>query len=208
MKLTETKIGEFIDLLKSDQPAPGGGSASALAGAQAMALVIMVCELTLGREKYANFQEDCLSAKEEAEKLLSDLVGAIDEDTQAYNSVAEAFKLPKGTDKEKTKRSAAIQKATVKATEVPLSVMKSAWDGMKIISAIIGKTNPSAMSDLGVAVLNLSSCAKGAWLNVKINLPGIKDEKKSGAFGDEASAIYQSIDKLAEKEYQKISELI
>ena len=206
MKLTDLKVNEYLEILKSDAPAPGGGSASALCGAQGMALLIMVCGLTLGREKYADYQEACAAASENAQGLLKAFINAIDEDTQAYNLVSNAFKMPKETDEQKQERSAAIQAGTIKATQVPLSVMKTAYQGLEIISGVTGKTNSSAMSDLGVAVLNLSACARGAWLNVKINLSGIKDIEKSKRFQEEAQNTHHKIDKIVTELYNSIAE--
>ena len=175
MKLIDLKITEYMDLVKSNSPAPGGGSASALAGAQAMALAIMVCELTIGRPKYAEYEDQCLEKIDESLKILEELKELIDKDTEAYNKVASAFKMAKETEEEKEKRSKAIKEATMLATETPLRTMELSLMGMRIVSFLIGKTNNNAASDLGVAGINLYAAAKGAWLNVNINLPGTKD---------------------------------
>ena len=100
-------VKDYLDLLKSDAPAPGGGSVSALSAAQGVGLVAMVADLTIGREKYAEYEEVCKAAKEEALKLYSELVAGIDKDTEAFNKVSAAYKLPKNTDEEKAARSAA-----------------------------------------------------------------------------------------------------
>jgi formiminotetrahydrofolate cyclodeaminase len=202
MKLTDMRITEYLDILKSEAPAPGGGSASALAGAQGAALISMVCGLTMGKEKYSEYHEACSRAKDKAEKLLVAFIKAIDEDTEAYIMVTGAFKMPKETENEKRVRSGVIQKATIQATKVPLSVMKLAHQGLKIISGLSGKTNPSAMSDLGVAALNLHSCARGAWFNVKINIPGIKDTEISKNFNDEGVKLYRDSEKVAAVLYE------
>ena len=208
MKLIDLKISEYLDILNSEEPAPGGGSASALAGAQGAALIIMVCRLTLGREKYSEFHEVCGKAKEKAEKLLESFISAVDDDTEAFNLVAAAYKMPKDSEKQKEERSSAIAEGTIKSTEVPLSVMKSAREGLEIVSGLAGKTNPGALSDLGVAALNLTSCARGAWLNVKINLPGIKDPEKLKYYHDEATNIYHNVDKIIDELYRNITESI
>ena len=112
MKLVDMTVKDYLDLLKSDAPAPGGGSVSALSAAQGVGLVAMVADLTIGREKYAEYEEVCKAAKEEALKLYSELVAGIDKDTEAFNKVSAAYKLPKNTDEEKAARSAAIREAT------------------------------------------------------------------------------------------------
>ena len=192
-------VKDYLDLLKSDAPAPGGGSVSALSAAQGVGLVAMVADLTIGREKYAEYEEVCKAAKEEALKLYSELVAGIDKDTEAFNKVSAAYKLPKNTDEEKAARSAAIREANVGATEVPFETVKLCLAGLKVTETMVGKSNPNAASDLGVAALNLMAGIRGAWLNVKINLPGIKDEALKAKFEtgeamvDEAYVISKSI---------------
>ena len=208
MKLTDLEVSGYLDILKSEAPAPGGGSASALSGAQGAALIAMVCGLTLGREKYSEYHKTCSEAKEEAECLLDSFIAAVDADTEAYNLVAAAYKMPKESDEQKKERSAAIEEGTNKSTEVPLSVMKMAQEGLEIVSGLIGKTNPGAKSDLGVAVLNLHSCARGAWLNVKINLPGIKDDVRAKQYCEIGIKYYHNIDKLVGELYHGIEESI
>ena len=104
MKLIDLKLDEYLDILISDEPAPGGGSVSALACAQGAALVSMVCDLTTMKKKYADDHELCGQIKEEAVKLYADLKAAIDKDTDAYNLVAAAFKMPKETPEDKAAR--------------------------------------------------------------------------------------------------------
>ena len=110
MKLIDMQVKEYLDVLKSDAPAPGGGSVSALAGAQGVALFMMVADLTLGKEKYVDYQEVCREAKEKGAALYEELVASVDKDTEAFNLIAAAFKMPKKTDEEK----AARKKATVR----------------------------------------------------------------------------------------------
>lgn len=203
MKLVDMTVRDYLDLLKSDAPAPGGGSVSALSAAQGVGLVAMVADLTIGREKYAEYEQVCKEAKEEALKLYEALVAAIDEDTEAFNKVSAAYKMPKDTDEQKAARSAAIRKANVGATQVPYETIKLCLAGLKVTETMVGKSNPNAASDLGVAALNLMAGIRGAWLNVKINLPGIKDEaakaqfKKGAEMVDEAyvlaSRIYEEV---------------
>lgn len=205
MKLVELTVNGYLDVLKSDAPAPGGGSVSALAGAQGTGLLMMVCDLTIGKEKYADCQELCLQAKEKATSLQAALTEAIDKDTEAFNLVSDAFKMPKGTDEEKKARSAAIAQGTLVATEVPFGVMNMAYEGLQLIQSVVGKSNPNAASDLGVAVLNLITCIKGAWLNVKINLPGVKDEAKKAAFQEDGAKLVEAAETLANELYLEIA---
>jgi len=205
VKLIDSKVGDYLDIVKSDEPAPGGGSASALIGAQGMALLVMVCELTLKKEKYSQYHDDCLRGKEASQKLLNDLIKYFDEDTEAYAMAAGGYKMPRETEAQKASRAEVINSGTEWAAKVPLSVMKAAREGLIIISGLMGKTNPNAMSDLGVAVISLQTCARGALLNVTINLPGIADGKLSGYYHEESKRICRDVDEIAEELYDSIT---
>lgn len=203
MKLVDLTVKDYLDVLKSDAPAPGGGSVSALSAAQGVGLVAMVADLTIGREKYAEYDEACRTAKEKALDLYTQLVEGIDKDTEAFNKVSAAYKLPKDTDEQKAARSAAIRAANVGATEVPFETVKLCFEGLKVTETIVGKSNPNAASDLGVAALNLLAGLKGAWLNVKINLPGIKDEELKAKFESGAELVAEA-EIIAKDIYEKV----
>lgn len=201
MKLTEMTLDRYTQVLKSDAPAPGGGSVSALAAAQGAALTAMVCDLTTGKEKYREYEDLCREAGEKATAIYEEAKKKIDEDTEAFNLVAAAFKMPKGSDEKKAARSKAIRKGTLKATEVPFSVMELSLEGLKNAESIMGRSNINAASDLGVAALNFKAAAQGAWLNVKINLPGLKDEETEKAFREKGEAILKEAMETADRIY-------
>ena len=203
MKLVELTVKDYLDLLKSDAPAPGGGSVSALSAAQGIGLVAMVSDLTIGRERYADFEEGCKKAKKEAKELYEKLTEAIDKDTEAFNLVSAAFKMPKDTDENKAARSKAIADATLIATEVPFETLTLCMEGLKVTETIVGKSNPNAASDLGVAALNLLAGIKGAWLNVMINLPGVKDEAAKAKFAEGAKMVEEA-ETIADAIYKKV----
>ncbi|MGC2873939.1 cyclodeaminase/cyclohydrolase family protein [Ihubacter sp. mB4P-1] len=205
MKLIDMQVKEYLDVLKSDAPAPGGGSVSALAGAQGVALFMMVADLTLGKEKYVDYQEVCREAKEKGAALYEELVASVDKDTEAFNLIAAAFKMPKKTDEEKAARKKAIADGTLVATEVPFRTMQLGYEGLMLAKTMIGKSNLSAASDLGVAVLNLTGCIKGAWLNVKINLPGVKDEAKAAYYAEEGQKMFDAADQIASSLYNEVA---
>lgn len=203
MKLVDMTVKNYLDVLKSEAPAPGGGSVSALSAAQGAGLVAMVCDLTIPKEKYAEYKDLCQSVKAEILEVFDELVIGIDKDTEAYNKVSAAFKLPKGTDEEKATRSKAIQEATIIATEVPYETMELCMKGIEITEKIVGKSNPNASSDLGVAALNLLAGIKGAYLNVMINLPGIKSEEEKARFKD-AEDMVKKAEVAADKIYKEV----
>ena len=204
MQLSTMKINEYIDLLGSSAPAPGGGSASALSGAQGAALITMVANLTIGKPKYAEFEELNQSVLKEGDALRNKLVELIDKDTEAFNKVSAAYKLPKETDDDKKARSAAIADATLTATEVPFETLEASAKALALCKSLIGKSNPNVASDLGVSALNLIDCAKGAWLNVLINLGGVKDAAKSEYFKTEGQKIVAAAQKEADEIYEAV----
>lgn len=166
--LTELTIKDFAQDLGSEKPAPGGGSASGLAGALAGSLVKMVAHLS------GEGQEAIIS---QSQALSDELLDLVNRDTEAFNQVMAAFKLPKGTDEEKKERRRAIQAATRLATEVPLRVMEVSLEVLKLAREMAFHGNKNALSDAGVAgLLGVAAC-RGASYNVLINLPGLKDEE-------------------------------
>ncbi|MCQ2551476.1 MAG: cyclodeaminase/cyclohydrolase family protein [Clostridia bacterium] len=205
MKLVDMKVTEYLDILRSDAPAPGGGSVSALAGAQGFALFMMVADLTLQKpEKYADGVAACKEAVKNGTPLYEELIKQVDRDTDAFNIIANAFKMPKSTDEEKQARRKAIDDGTLVATEVPFNTMKYAFEGLKIAETLVGVSNPNAASDLGVAFLQLMAAIKGAWLNVKINLPGVKDEAKAKFYEEEGQKMYDQGEVIAKKCFGEI----
>jgi len=175
--LTELTIDAFLDKLASSEPAPGGGSASALAVATAAGLVEMVANLTLGREQFAAVEADMKAVAAAAGGLRSELADLVSRDTEAFDQVMAALRLPKGTEEEKTRRREAVQAANKGAAEVPLRVTTLAGEVLALARVVGEKGNPNAITDAGVAGRLALAGAEGAGLNVRINLPGIKDDE-------------------------------
>ena len=205
-KLIDLTVKDYLDILKSDAPAPGGGSVSALAGAQGAGLLLMVIGLTEGKEKFADFESACKEAKPILEEAFDGLTEGIDRDTEGFNQVMAAFAMPKDTDEEKQARRAAIQAGTIASTEAPLHNMELAVDALKAAEILSGKFNPNCLSDFGVGVLNLKLCVQGAGMNVKINVPGIKDEEKAREYQAKADDLEAQALEIADKLYRKTME--
>lgn len=182
-------VSDFIDSVASDSPAPGGGSVSALAGALGAALTAMVCHLTIGKKKYEDVQAEMIGLLGQADELKARLTSLIDQDTEAFNRVMEAFGMPRTTEAEKERRSTAIQEATKQATLVPLEVMKLAERALTLAKSVAEKGNVNSISDAGVAGLMLRAACEGAALNVRINLATLKD----GQFVAETRALMDAI---------------
>jgi len=182
-------VSDFIDSVASDSPAPGGGSVSALAGALGAALTAMVCHLTIGKKKYEDVQAEMIGLLGQADELKARLTSLIDQDTEAFNRVMEAFGMPRTTEAEKERRSTAIQEATKQATLVPLEVMKLAERALTLAKSVAEKGNVNSISDAGVAGLMLRAACEGAALNVRINLATLND----GQFVAETRALMDAI---------------
>jgi formiminotetrahydrofolate cyclodeaminase len=175
MALMKMTVEDFIEQLASSSPTPGGGSASALAGAMAAAMVEMACNLTVGREKFKDVEEALQVVLTRARELREQMMAAVDEDTDAYDAVSSAYKLPKGTDAEKSGRTAAIQAALKRATEVPAKVARAASETAQLALIAVEKSNPNVASDARVARLLADAARDGAIANVEINLDSITD---------------------------------
>ncbi|MEW6509544.1 MAG: cyclodeaminase/cyclohydrolase family protein [Bacteroidota bacterium] len=177
---TKTTLNAFLDTLASSAPAPGGGSVAALAGALGAALTCMVCNLTIGKKKYAAVEDDLKKVLVQAEDLRARFTTLIDTDTAAFNKVMEAYGLPKETDPQKALRSAAIREATKEATLVPLQVMKQCVDALALAQQAAASGNVNSVSDAGVSALMLHAAAESAALNVRINLNALNDSEFVG----------------------------
>ncbi len=204
MKLADLKTSEFVDLLASDAPAPGGGSAAALEGALGAALTAMVCSLTVGKKKYADVQELVEAAQKKALDLKARFVDVMDRDTEAFNVVSAAFGMPKGTDEEKAARSAAIQEGLKGCTKTPFEMMELAVETLELTASILGKSNDSAASDLGVSALSLRAAIQGAWLNVLINIGSLKDKELAEDYRAKGEALLAKALPLADEIYNTV----
>ncbi len=188
MALVNMTMRDFLEQLASPQPTPGGGSASAVAGAMAAAMVEMACNLTVGREKFRDVEEDLKVVLARATELRETLTSAIDEDTEAYIQVSEAYKLPKATGEEKVQRNAAIQKALQYASEVPLKIAQAASETYELAVMAVQKSNPNVASDARVAMLLADAARSGAIANVQINLGSITDSAFADRMREELKA--------------------
>lgn len=206
-KLAELQTAEFVDLLASDAPAPGGGSAAALEGALGAALTSMVCGLTTvgkSKEKYAEYQEFVVESQKKAADLKLRFVDVMDRDTDAFNVVSAAFRMPKSTDEEKAARSAAIQKGLEACTATPFEMMELATETLELTASLLGKTNDSAASDLGVSALSMRAAIQGAWLNVLINIGSLKNKELAEDYRKKGEAMLAKALPLADQIYQNV----
>jgi glutamate formiminotransferase/formiminotetrahydrofolate cyclodeaminase len=207
-KLIDYTLKRFADETASESPAPGGGSISAYVGALGAALGTMVANLSAHKRGWDYRWNEFSEWAEKGKLYHTQLLKCVDEDTVAFNQIMSAFDLPKTTEQEVAMRKKAIQEATKNAIEVPLNVMKLAAGSMEIIKAMAETGNPNSISDAGVGALCARTAVEGAFLNVKINATGLKDEKYVSQVLVEAQEILQQA-KQTEAEilktvYQKI----
>lgn len=204
MKLAEMQVAQFVDVMASDAPAPGGGSASALEGAVGAALTAMVCALTIGKKKYADVQDLAAESMEKANDLKARFVDVMDRDTEAFNAVSAVFAMPKETDVEKAARKAAMQEALKGCTKTPFEMMQLACETLELTRSLVGRLNASAASDLGCSALALRAAIQGAWLNVLINISGITDEAFAAEYRKNGEALLAKALPLADEIYEEI----
>jgi methenyltetrahydrofolate cyclohydrolase len=166
----------YFDDAASGKPAPGGGSVSACVGALGAALVAMVCNLTIGKEKFADVQDQVSGLAGQANDVRARLEKLLQDDTVAYNGVIAAYRLPKETDEEKAARHKAVQDGLIVAAGVPLDICRAAVEVGRLskVAAEIG--NPGAVTDAGIGAILAEAAAQGGALNVAINLSSIEDE--------------------------------
>lgn len=174
--LVDLTIKEFLAKTAGNDPVPGGGSISALNGAIATALTEMVANLTIGKKKYEEYEGQMKAIAVEAAAIRERFISYIDKDSEAYDNVFSAFKLPKETEEEKAERSRVIQEATKEAASVPMMVAEEMASVMETIIYVAHKGNQNAVTDACVAMMAARTCVLGALLNVRINLSSIKDE--------------------------------
>ena len=204
MKLANYPVDEFSKILASGAPAPGGGSAAALQGSLGAALLHMVAALTCGKEKYKDSEPLVNEILTKSEKLRAAFIDVMDRDTEAFDGVSAVFSMPKSTGDEKAARSAAMQTALKACTLTPFEMMQLCEQALALVEKAVGKTNASAASDLGVSALSLKAAVQGAWLNILINIGGIKDEDFADHYRAAGEAILSRVLPMADKIYDTV----
>jgi formiminotetrahydrofolate cyclodeaminase len=192
MKLTMLSVSELLAAFRSSEPTPGGGSASALAGAVGASLLAMVAALPKPKTASELEADELEDAGRRCTSIAVQLEALVDQDSAAYDLVVGAFRLPKLTDEEKTARAAAIQKALVAATEVPLDVMRKTAAALWLAPVVARLGNPNASSDVEVGIGLLKAGLAGARQNVEINLGSLKDGDYVARVRDEAARLSES----------------
>jgi formiminotetrahydrofolate cyclodeaminase len=189
--LVNLSVEEFSQVLGSNSPAPGGGSVAALSGSLGADLISMVCNLSIGKEDYESFRNELTAALEKSQALSKSLLKSVDLDTEAFNGVMAAFKMAKETESEKELRKEAIQIGFKEAVQSPAGIARECFEVLQLAEKLIGKSNSNALSDLGVASQQAYAGLEGGIMNVKINIPSIKDEKFVAQYSSQISALLE-----------------
>lgn len=203
-KLVDLTARGFAEETASESPAPGGGSISAYMGALGAALGTMVANLTAHKAAYDDRWEEFSDAAERGQAYMEELLHLVDEDTDAFNGIMAVFAMPKKTDAEKAARAAALEAATLYATEVPLRTMKAAAGVFGLLRDMASNGNPASVTDAGVGALAARAAVRGAFLNVKINAAGLKDRNRA----DEIIAEGAKIEAQAERDEAEILAIV
>lgn len=197
--LADLTIKDFLAETAGSAPVPGGGSISALNGAIAAALTEMVAHLTVGKKKYAEVEGQMKTIATEAAMIRERLTEYIDKDSEAYDRVFSAFKLPKETHDEQVIRTNAIQSATKEAAIVPMRVAEEIGSVMETIIYVAHQGNQNAVTDACVAMMAARTCVLGALLNVRINLTSIQDEVFVGMMRKKADELEANAIRVEQK---------
>ena len=198
-KLTDLTSKDFLTALASSAPAPGGGGGAAMAGALAAALASMVCNLTIGKEKFAAQECEVKALLQEAEQVRQDLLALVEDDAAVFNSFMACYKLPKTTDAEKAARTVAIRKAAKQAAEVPLAIARASFKVLQLAHRLVIIGNPGVITDGACSALLARAALRCAEYNVRINLGLTKDEAYNEQVAAELNKLLKTAEELEEQ---------
>jgi formiminotetrahydrofolate cyclodeaminase len=201
---TSKTLQEYLDELSSNSPTPGGGNVAALCGALASSLGAMVCNLTIGKKKYADVENEMIAAKNKINSYRDEFINLAAKDNEAFNKVMAAFKLPKESESEKEFRSNQIEDATIGAAEIPGNVIKYCREILPLLKTVSEKGNKNSLSDAGVSVILIKSAAQGAYLNVLINCASLDNQTIANEIVKRTDILLSEIEIDADSIYENI----
>lgn len=192
MMMLEKQTTEFLAELSSASPVPGGGGASAAVGAFAAALGMMVANLTIGKKKYKEYEEEVLAARSELARIQGELVHLTDEDAKAFEPLSRAYGLPKETEEQKAEKDRIMEEALYEASLVPLRIMETVAQAIDILDMLEKKGSRLAVSDVGVGILFAQAALEGASLNIFINTKMMRDRERADKLNARATELIES----------------
>ncbi len=202
--IKDLTVSTFLEELSSKKPTPGGGGAAALGGAQGVALGEMVINLTLGKKKYADVEEEMQLLLVRLEEIRAEFLRLADEDARVFAPLAAAYGLPSGTEEEKKHKEEVLETHLLAASLVPKTVMEQAVEAIKIMDILAHKGSRLAVSDVGVGVSFLRTALLGAKMNVSINTKFMKQRETARQLDREASALAETGRKLCDEIYANV----
>jgi len=204
MSFSKLSCEEFVSVLSSKAPVPGGGGASSLVGAIGTALGNMVGSLTVGKKKYASVENDIIELKKRADQLQADLLRLVERDAEVFEPLSRAYALPKATEEEKAEKQRIMEKALREASVVPLEIMEKCCEAIELQREFAAKGSSLAISDAGVGVAMCKAALLGASLNVFINTKAMTDRDYAEAVNAKANAMLDRYTGLADEIYSSV----
>ena len=197
-------IQEFLDVLSSKEPVPGGGGASALAGALGNALGQMVANLTIGKKKYALVEDEIKELAERMKGIQGQFTQLADQDAKVFAPLAKCYSLPSGTEEEKAYKAEVMEARLLDASLVPMEIMEKAAEMLEIMDILADKGSRMAVSDVGVGVQFIRTALLGAVMNVYINTKSMKNRGKAEEMNEKAERLIREGTEAADRIYQKV----
>ncbi|MDR2481540.1 MAG: cyclodeaminase/cyclohydrolase family protein [Spirochaetaceae bacterium] len=204
MSISIKTIPDFVQILASKTPVPGGGGASALVGAIGTALGNMVGSLTVGKKKYAEVEVSIIQLQKSASKLQDDLLSLIDKDAEDFEPLSKAYGLPSNTEEEKAEKAKIMEKCLKDACATPFEIMKKCAESIKLCEEFAAKGSKLAVSDAGAGVILCKSALMAASLNVYINTKAMTDRAYANKLNEEADALLAEYEAAADSVFSKV----
>ena len=205
MGFTKNTCEEFVDVLASKAPVPGGGGASELVGAIGMALGNMVGSLTVGKKKYADVEADIIALKEKATALQADFLRLVDADAEAFEPLSKAYGMPKETEEQKAEKARVMAIVLKDACAVPMEIMEKCCEAIDVIEEFAAKGSALAISDAGVGVVFCKAALLGASLNVYINTKSMADKEYAASLNEKADKMIADYSKKADEIFAAVN---
>jgi formiminotetrahydrofolate cyclodeaminase len=206
MGMAEKSCADFVAVLASKEPVPGGGGASALVGAIGVALGNMVGSLTAGKKKYAAVEGDIMRLKGDSDRLQAEFLALVQRDAEAFEPLSRAYGLPRETEAEKAEKARVMEGALREACGVPLEIMEKCGEAIKVIEEFAAKGSSLAISDAGVGVLFCKAALAGASLNVFINTAAMTDRAYAEDINRRANGLLAEYEPLADAVFKSVKE--
>ena len=204
MGFSTVPCNEFVEVLSSKAPAPGGGGASALVGAVGTALGNMVGSLTVGKKKYAAVEEEIYDLKAKCDKLQAELLALVERDAEVFEPLAKAYGMPRETEEEKAEKGRVMEIVLKDACSVPMEIMEKCCEAIELIKEFAAKGSALAVSDAGVGAAFCKAALKGASLNVYINTKSMADKEYAAQLNAKADAMLEKYPTIADEIFESV----